>query len=117
MKKNTDIEKILLNDAEYTQMVKAKIEQDFKQELNSVKKANSNYYVTDIKDAPKDKLFSKFAIYEVLNKNSKTKSYINGIQAEGYLATNTNDRNNLLSGESDSFVSGNYYIKFVKVKV
>ena len=53
----------------------------------------------------------------MINKNSKTKSYINGIQAEGYLGSNVPDRTKLLAGESNSFVAGNNYVKFIKVKV
>ncbi len=117
MKENKDIEKILLNDSAYNEMVKSKIEQEFRQELESAKKLQNKTFIADIKKAPKAKLFSKAATYEVINKNSKTKSYINGVQAEGYLGTQNTDRAKLLAGEADSFVSGNSYIKFVKVKV
>ncbi len=116
MKKNKEIEKILLNSASYDQMVKSKVESDFVKELEGYKKQQSKNFIIDIKNAPKNKLFTKDAVYEVLNKNSKTKSYVNGVQAEGYLGAQSADRAKLLSGESDAFVCGNCYVKFVKVK-
>ncbi len=115
MKENKDIEKILLNDAKYEALVKSKIEKEFIKEISN--KQPKNKEITDIKKAPKNKLFTKYATYMVMNKNSKTKSYINGVQAEGFLGSQKAAREKLLSGESDSFVSDNNFIKFVKVKV
>ena len=117
MKKNDDIEHILLNDLAFEQAVKSKIEQDFKSSLANSKMSKDKLYITNIKDVPSGFLFSKSTIFEVINKNSKTKSYINGIQAEGYLGSNVAERNKLLAGETDSFVSGNSYVKFIKTKV
>lgn len=117
MKKNKEIEKILLNGASYDEMVKSKVERDFEDELEIQKKLQAKSFITDIKKAPKNKLFTKDAVYEVLNKDSKTKSYVNGLQAEGYLGAQSADRTKLLNGETDAFVCGNCYVKFVKVKV
>lgn len=116
MKENNEIEKILLNESKYEALVKSKIEKEFIQELGLNKKV-SKKEITNIKKVPKDKLFTKSATYMIMNKNSKTKSYINGMQAEGFLGTQNTARQKLISGEADSFVSGNNYIKFVKVKV
>lgn len=115
MKENKDIEKILLNDQAYEKMLKTKIEKEFKQELENGKKCGK--FITDIKKAPKDKLFTKAATYEVMNKSSRTRSYINGVQAEGYLGVQNTDRVKLIKGETDSFVSGNNFVKFLKIKV
>lgn len=117
MKENKEIEKILLNDSAFDNMLKKKVENDFKQELINAKASKSVEYITEIKDVPKTKLFTKYATFEVINKTSKTKSYINGVQAEGFLGSNITDRTKLLNGESDSFVCGNSFIKFVKVKI
>lgn len=116
MNKNKDIEKILLNDASYDEIIRTKVEQDFVQELDKSKSEKSGY-ITEISSAPKDRIFTKFATYEVINKISKTKSYINGVQAEGFLGNKTAEREKLLAGTIDSFVSGNIFVKFVKVKV
>ena len=115
MKKDNDIEKLLLNDSNYEKAVKSHIEKEFKQTLK-LKKVKTNY-ITDVKSVPKNKLFSKFATFEVINKKSKTKSFINGLQAEGYLGSQVSDRQKLLSGQTDSFVSEDCFIKFIKVKV
>ena len=64
---------------------------------------------------PKDKLFSKKATYFVINKNSKTSSYINGIQAESFLIS-PYEREKFLSGKTDAFVYQDNYIKFYKYK-
>ena len=117
MKKNKEIEEILLNDSAFEQAVKAKIERDFNKELEDIKASKKVDYILEIKDVPAGKLFTKNAIFEVINKNSKTKSYINGVQAEGYLGSNVADRTKLLAGEENSFVAGNLYVKFIKVKV
>ncbi len=117
MKNNADIEKILLKDSLFEEMVKTKIEQDFKNELEQSKKLKEKSVITDIKKVPKDKLFTKFATYEVINKNSKTRSYINGVQAEGYLGAQSAVRTSLLAGDVDSFVCKNCYVKFIKVMI
>lgn len=113
--KNSDIEKLLLNDAACEKALKNKIEKDFRSKI--LKQPATENYIFDIKKVPKDKLFSKNTIFEILNLNSRTKSYINGVQAEGYLGANNSDRLKLLCGETDSFVSENVYIKFKKAKV
>jgi hypothetical protein len=115
MKKNNEIEKRLLNDSDYEKTVKSHIEKEFRQELKGKKQANK--YITNIKQVSEDKIFSKDATYEVLNKISKTRSYINGIQAEGYLGDQNSDREKLISGTCDCFVSGDCFIKFIKVRV
>jgi hypothetical protein len=117
MKENKDIENLLLDDSAYNKLVTTKIEQEFKKDLEQVKSKKKQEEIFDIKEVPENKLFSKSAVFEILNKNSKTKSYISGVQAEGFLGTQYSTRKKLLNGEIESFVSGNNYIKFVKVKV
>ncbi len=117
MKENKDIEKMLLNNSSYEAIMKTKVEQEFKQELRNAQKQKKKRIITDIKKVPRDKIFSKEAVYLVINKNSKTKSYINGVQAEGYLGAQKAVRDKLLSGISDSFVSENSFVKFEKIKI
>ncbi len=116
MKTDKETEKLLLNDSEYDKIVAMKIEQEFCEEIKPENKKKETYSF-NIKEIPPSKLFSKASVFEVLNKSSKTKSYINGIQAEGFLGTDTINRNKLLSGEILAFVSGNNYIKFIKCKI
>lgn len=116
MKEDNNIEQILLNDSEYEKFSAKKIESDFVKEIDKSKHKTSQI-ITDIKLVPKYKLFSKDAIYLVMNKNSKTKSYVNGIQAEGFLGNQTSTREKILAGEVDSFVKDDYFVKFLKVRV
>jgi len=117
MKEDKEIEKILMNDDAYEKILKSKIEKDFINDIDNSSSKKECKEITDLKKVPKEKIFSKGAVFEILNKNSKTKSYINGVQAEGFLGSQYSDREKLLNGETDSFVSGNNFIKFVKVKV
>ena len=50
MKENKEIEKILLNDSAFENMLKTKVENDFKQELINAKASKSVEYITEIKD-------------------------------------------------------------------
>lgn len=116
MKENKEIEQILLNDSAYEKLVNTKIEKEFMNEVSplSIKKEE---VIKDIKLVPKDKLFTKEAVYLVLNKSSKTKSYVNGLQAEGFLGGQNSLREKFLTLETDAFVNGDYYVKFQEVKV
>ena len=86
MKDNKNIEQLLLDDISSEDLLNSKIEQEFTSQLED-KGCREKKFVTDLKLAPKEKLFSKDAVYLVINKNSKTKSYINGVQAEGFLGS------------------------------
>lgn len=114
MKNDKEIEQILLNDEKYEKFIKDKTEQDFKKIIEEADKKNDSV-ITDFKQMPKDKLFSKKATYFVINKNSKTSSYINGIQAESFLIS-PYEREKFLSGKTDAFVYQDNYIKFYKYK-
>ncbi len=115
MKEDKEIEKILLNDENYEKFVSSKVEKEFA-DMTSEKDKHIKKVITNIKDVPIDKLFSKNAVYLVMNRESKTKSYINGIQAEGFLGSADTLRKKILSKDADYFVCGNNYIKFYKLK-
>ncbi|MBR1425244.1 hypothetical protein IJ579_06755 [bacterium] len=116
MKEDKEIEKILLNDKAYEKFLNTKIEKEFSDITDKVSQV-SQKTITDIKDVPVEMLFCKNTTYLVMNKESKTKSYINGIQAEGLLGTDNTQRKKLCSKEVDYFVSDNIYVKFYKLKV
>ncbi len=117
MKENKKIEEMLLNDENYEKMIREKTEKDFQKLLTDGNDNLKGKYITDIKAVEPQLLFSKFATYEVINRQSKTRSYINGIQAEGYLGSNNSDREKLLKGLTNSFVNADNFVKFIKVKV
>lgn len=114
MKEDKEIEKILLNDEKYEKFINEKAEQEFNNILKEAQNVK-NTEIKDIKQVPKELLFSKKATYVVINKTSKTKSYINGLQAEGFLGNKNVLREKLVSGLTDSFVSGDNYVKFYKI--
>src|SRR5574344_1462968 len=96
MKEDKEIEQILLNDSNYEKFVNKKIEKEFTQEIESTQK----------KEEPK-----------VMNKKSKTKSYINGIQADGFLGSQNTLREKFKKAEVDYFISGENYVKFYRIKL
>lgn len=114
MKQDKNIEQILLNDEKYEKFIKDKTEQDFNKIIKDACTKNKSV-ITDIKLVPQDKLFSKQATYYVINKKSKTTSYINGMQAESFLVDNY-ERDKFLSGKTDAFIYQDCYIKFYKYK-
>ena len=114
MKTDKEIEQILLNDEKYEKFIKDKTEKDFNKILQDAGKKD-NTVITDFKQVSAEKLFSKNATYFVINKNSKTSSYINGVQAESFLVS-PYEREKFLSGKTDAFVYQDNYIKFYKYK-
>lgn len=114
MKQDKNIEQLLLNDEKYEKFIKDKAEQDFNKIIKDARAKNKSV-ITDIKQVPKDKLFSQKATYYVSNKRSKTTSYINGMQAESFLVDNY-EREKFLSGQTDAFIYQDCYIKFHKYK-
>lgn len=112
MKQDKEIEQILLNDEKYEKFIKDKTEKDFNKILRDAEK-KENMVITDYKKVPKDKIFSKNATYFVINKSSKTGSYINGIQAESFLVS-PYEREKFLSGKTDAFIYQDNYVKFYK---
>jgi len=115
MKENNEIEKLLLNDENYEKFVNEKIEKEFTKIIEKGKTAGTT--ITDIKKLPEGVLFTKKTTFLVINKKTKTKTYINGIQAEAYLSGQNFEREKLLKGERDSFVNDNLFIKFYKTKI
>src|SRR5574344_195925 len=117
MKEDKEIEQILLNDSNYEKFVNKKIEKEFTQEIESTQKKEEPKVITNISLVPKEKLFSKDATYIVMNKKSKTKSYINGIQTDGFLGSQKTLREKCKKAEVDYFSSGENYVKFYRIKL
>jgi Tol biopolymer transport system component len=111
--KNKETEQILLNDEKYEKLLHEKTKAEFCKIIENT--SSSPKTITDYKFVPRNMRFGKNTIYLVINKTSKTKSYINGIQAEGFIDSNT-QREKLLDGQVDYFVNGDNYIKFYKFK-
>jgi len=114
--KDNDIERMLLSNASLDDLIKAKIEKEFTQPLKNQQPPRITK-ITDISKVPSKLIFSKDAVYRLYNRNSKTQTYINGLQAEALLGEQESVRGKMLKGETSSFATEDAYIKFEKVTV
>lgn len=57
-------------------------------------------------------LFSANTLYEILDRTTRERSFINGVQAEGLVGLNHDIRYNLVNKRSDSFTAWGYFVKF-----
>lgn len=115
--KEEDIEQILLSNASLDELIKMKIEKEFKSELDKANKKPQIKTVTDISKVPQNKIFSKDAVYRLFNRNTKSETFINGIQAEAMLGIQNSIREKIYKGELSAFTTENAYVKFEKINV
>ena len=118
--KDEDIEEMLLSQASLDDLIKMKIEAEFKDEMQRAKELEAQRQLrvyTKISEAPKEYIFSKYAVYKFYNRRTKLETYINGLQAEALLGLQNNIRNKILNGEMSTFSTDDAYIKFEKVCV
>ena len=112
--KNSDVEEMLFKNASLEDLIKMKIEKEFMEDLKKSKEVPKTNVYTDIKELPKEKIISKFAVYKYFNRNTKCESFINGIQAEALIGLQNNIREKMLKGELNAFTTDDAYIKFDK---
>lgn len=118
--KNDDIEEMLLSGTSLDDLIRMKIEAEFKDEIKKTKEQKAKQQkreYTKINEVPKEYIFSKDAVYKFYNRNTKLETYINGVQAEALLGLQYNIRNKILNGEMSTFSTDNAYVKFEKVCV
>lgn len=115
MKNKKDYEEILLNNKTMDDLIKMKIENEFKKNITNSNRKKQTRIITDIKKAPKDKIFTKAACFKIYNRITGTETMINGIQAEGMLGLQNTTRTKLLNGEISAFSTDDAYIKFEKL--
>ena len=118
--KNDNIEEMLLSGASLDDLIRMKIEAEFKDEIKKSKEQKANRQkreYTKINEVPKEYIFSKDAVYKFYNRDTKLETYINGIQAEALIGLQNNIRQKMLNGELSTFSTDNAYIKFEKVCV
>lgn len=118
--KNKDIEEILLTGTSLDDLIRMKIESEFRNEIANTKTLNSTNLktiYTEIKDIPKELIFSKHATYRVFNRNTKLETFINGIQADALIGLQNNIRTKLLNKEISAFSTEDTYVKFEKACV
>lgn len=113
--KEEDIEQILLNNASLDDLIKARIEKEFKEAETKSKIKPKKITITEIAKAPKNLIFSKKSVFKLFNRNTKTETYINGVQAESLLGSQNSIRDKIKNGETSSFATEDAYVKFEKV--
>ena len=114
--KNNDAEVLLLNNASLEDLIKMKIEKEFMEDLKKSKEKPEKQILTEIKNLPKDKIFSKYATFRYFNRNTGCETFINGIQAEALIGLQNNIREKMLKGELSAFTIDDAYIKFEKAE-
>ncbi len=114
--KNNDMEEMFLNNKSLDELIKMKIEQEFMDDLKKAKNKPQKKIYTNIKDVPKEKIFSKYSTFRFFNRKTKCETYINGIQAEAFTGVDKVTREKLLNGELSAFTTENAYIKFEKAE-
>lgn len=115
--KKEDIEQMLLNNMSLDELIKMKIEKEFKSEIAKVKKVPVRKVITDISKVPQNRIFSKDAVYRLFNRNTKTETFINGLQAESLLGIQNTVREKIYRGELGAFTTDDAYVKFEKINV
>ena len=115
---NKDIEEILLSGTSLDELIRMKIEAEYKAEIAKNKTTPAKkQIINDIKDIPTEQIFSKKSIFRVFNKNTKQETFINGIQAESLIGLQHNIRTKLLNKEISAFSTDELYVKFEKICV
>ena len=115
--KEEDIEQILLTNASLDDLIKMKIEKEFKTALNNANKKHKRKTITDISKVPQNLIFSKYSVFRVFNRKNKSETFVNGVQAEAMLGIQNSIREKMLRGELGSFTTDDAYVKFEKIDV
>lgn len=112
--KNNNAEEMLLNNASLDELIKMRIEREFMEDLKKSKEKPEKHEYTNVKDVPKDKIFSKASVFRCFNRNTKCETFVNGIQADALIGIQDAVRKKMLAGELSAFTTDDSYIKFEK---
>ncbi len=115
MKNKDEIEQILISETSIDELIKRKIEEEFKTEFEQSKILPLTKIETNIANVPKSLIFSKQSVYKLFNRNTKTQTYINGIQAEALIGMQNSIREKMLNGEQSTFTTDDAYVKFERI--
>ncbi len=119
--KNTDLEnknteELLLSNKSLDELIRVKIQQEINL-LEQNKISTEKTIIYDIKKVPKNLIFSKISYFKVFNKQNKTESFINGIQADGLLGLQDSIRQKILEGECDVFANDDIFVRFDRTEI
>ncbi len=108
-------EQLLLNNQSLDELIKMKIEEEFKS--SGQKPQKTKRVVEKLSDCPKDKIFSNDAVFKLYNRLNKTETYINGTQADAMIGIQHGIREKILDGTLTAFSTDDAYVKFEKAYV
>lgn len=118
MKKSKDLtEEILMKNTSLDELIKMKMQEELKNAFNSRVGNNSRAIITDIKDVPVDKIFTKRATFKVFNKDTKVETLINGLQAEALIGMQNEVREKFKRKEIDIFSTESLFVKFESIEL
>lgn len=119
MKKTNEkeIEQKLLSQSSLDELIKIKMEEELKKEIEKAKEKPSKKIITDVSKVPAGFIFSKHATYRMFNRTNKCETFLNGIQAEALLGLQTNVREKIKNGQTDAFSTETAYVKFEYVEL
>ena len=117
MKNKDEIEQMLISETSIDELIKRKIEEEFKTELENSDRRPQIKIETDISKVPPNLIFSKDAVYKVFNRKTKVQTFINGMQAEAMTGMQTGVREKMLKGGQSAFTTDDAYVKFERIKL
>ena len=118
MKKSKDLtEEILMKNKSLDELIKLKMHVELKNAFNTRVGNNSKTLITDIKDVPVDKIFTKRATFKVFNKETKVETLVNGLQAEALIGMQNDVREKFRRKETDIFSTDNLFVKFESIEL
>lgn len=116
-KKNEEqAEQRLLSSTSLDELIKQKMEEELKAEIEKAKIKPQKEIIMDISQVPAELIFSKLAVYRVFNRINKTETFINGLQAESIMGLQTTTREKFKAGKIDAFSTDDMYVKFEKIE-
>jgi len=110
--KDNELEQMLLSKTSLDDLIKKKIENEFLSELEKSKVKPTVKRVDNIALVPKNLIFSAKSVFKVFNRNTRTESYISGLQAEALLGLQNAVREQIAKGECSAFATNDAYVKF-----
>lgn len=110
-----DMEKLLLNKHSLDDLIKMQIEEEFytKQETTTKK----NKIITDITQLKPNQIFNKSSVFKFFNRKNKTETFIDGVQAEAIIGSETEIKEKFMDGSLSAFATDDAFIKFERASI
>ncbi len=110
-----DMEQVLLSNTSLDELIKMKIEEEFKPSAKNQSIKPEKKVINDVKNVPKEFIFSKKSVFKVYNRKNKSETVINGVQADALIGIQTGIREKFLDGSLSAFSTEDAFVKFEKV--